>query len=261
MLLLLALTCAASPAIAQTMPEDVAEVSLLPGWRTERGTHMAALRIDLAPGWKTYWRSPGDAGIPPVFRWTGTRNVSTAAVHWPVPKVFDQAGMRSIGYGGSVIIPIELGLRDARDAARLAGEIEIGVCHDICIPYSTTVAAALPAGGSADPRIAAALGDQPATARASGAGPLACRIDPISDGIALTAQLDIPRLGPDETVVAELPGTDLWISPAETRRDGTTLTTRVEIVPPDGGPVALDRGALRLTVIGGGRAVDIRGCG
>ena len=76
-LLLAALLCAGRAAPARAggdylSPGAVADVSILPGWRTAAGTHMTALRVKLAPGWKTYWRAPGDAGIPPRFDWTGT---------------------------------------------------------------------------------------------------------------------------------------------------------------------------------------------
>ncbi|MFY8145805.1 MAG: protein-disulfide reductase DsbD domain-containing protein, partial [Rhodobacter sp.] len=80
--LVLALACLSHPARAMTQ-DDLLSAEVLPGWRTEQGTHMAALRLTLAPGWKTYWRSPGDAGIPPLFNWSGSQNLSGVRVHWP----------------------------------------------------------------------------------------------------------------------------------------------------------------------------------
>ena len=73
-----------SSAAAQ-MPENVAESRILTGWRDANGTHYAALEIMLAPGWKTYWRTPGDAGIPPQFNWSGSENLSAVGVSYPVP--------------------------------------------------------------------------------------------------------------------------------------------------------------------------------
>ena len=101
---LLALAClAVTPAFAQV--EDIVTAELLPGWR-EDGRHIAAIRLTLAPGWKTYWRAPGDAGIPPVFDWSASGNVRAVAVQYPVPKVFDQGGVRSVGYADSVTFPV-----------------------------------------------------------------------------------------------------------------------------------------------------------
>ncbi len=97
-------------AIAQSTVslKDIAQVALLPGWRTNRGTHMAALQISLAPGWKTYWRAPGDAGIPPAFNWQGSQNLQSVELHWPTPKIFDLNGMLTLAYEGTVVIPIEI---------------------------------------------------------------------------------------------------------------------------------------------------------
>ena len=63
------------PAQAQ-VPDSVAEIGIVPGWRDSDGRHVAGLSIRLAPGWKTYWRSPGEGGIPPVFNWSGSSNIS-----------------------------------------------------------------------------------------------------------------------------------------------------------------------------------------
>src|SRR5258707_272049 len=84
---------------------------LLPGTALkDRGTAVlrAGIEIKLDPGWKTYWRYPGDSGIPPRFDFSGSSNVKSAVVAWPVPKRFaDGAGM-SIGYDGGVIFPVRV---------------------------------------------------------------------------------------------------------------------------------------------------------
>ncbi|MCX8508161.1 MAG: protein-disulfide reductase DsbD family protein, partial [Rhodobacteraceae bacterium] len=75
-LLLSAVLALAAPlAQAQPVPDNLLKAEILPGWRTESGSQMAALRLTMAPGWKTYWRAPGDAGIPPRFDWTGSANL------------------------------------------------------------------------------------------------------------------------------------------------------------------------------------------
>ena len=86
-----ALFLAAAPVSAQ-MPDTLAEAEIAPGWR-EGNTHVAGLTIRLAPGWKTYWRAPGDAGIPPGFNWSGSSNVAGVRVQFPVPSVFTQSGI------------------------------------------------------------------------------------------------------------------------------------------------------------------------
>lgn len=240
--------------------DGVVRVTLLPGWSTERGTRMAALSIQLAPGWKTYWRAPGDAGIPPRFDWTGSRNLASVAFHWPRPEVHVTNGFRSIGYRDRLVLPVEL--TPARPGApiRLKADLEIGVCQDICVPYRAALDTELVPGGRRDPAITAALSDRPATAREAGVGRVACEVTPTADGVRLTAQIDMPRLGPDEVAVFELPDQAIWISEAANHRDGARLTAVSDVVPPPGAPFLLDRSDLRITVLGGGRAVELSGC-
>ena len=69
-----------------TIPNNLIQLSVIEGYRTSRGTHMAALKIQLQPGWKTYWRAPGDGGIPPQFDWSGSKNIKGVQFHWPRPK-------------------------------------------------------------------------------------------------------------------------------------------------------------------------------
>ncbi len=240
--------------------EGVAEVALLPGWRTAEGTHMAALQIRLAPGWKTYWRAPGDGGIPPRFAWEGSRNLGQVEVHWPRPEVHTVSGLRSIGYTGELVLPIEVSPRRPGTPVVLAAEVEFGVCETICVPMRARVRAELPAVGRDDPRIRRALADRPLTAAEAGVGAVACEVAPIRDGLRLTARIDVPPVGREEAAVFELPDTSIWISDAEGRRAGGRLEASSDLVPPDARPFALDRSDVRITLIGEARAVEIRGC-
>jgi len=260
---LIALSLASTPAAAQTearVSGDVVEVELLEGWRRADGSHMAGLLVRLAPGWKTYWRAPGEAGIPPRLQLRDRAGLLAADLHWPVPEVFHSNGMQSIGYSSDVVFPLELTLADGTGALRLAGRIDLGVCHDICMPVSIPLRGTLPAGGHPDPRIAAALADRPLNAAEAGAGRVSCDLTPIRDGLRVTARIPLPRQGSDETVVFELPDPAIWISEAMTQRSGGTLTATADIVPPDAGPFAMDRSSLRMTVLAGGSAVELTGC-
>lgn len=255
----LALWLAALPARAAP-PEDMVQMDILPGWITPQGTRMVGLRLRLAPGWKTYWRAPGDAGIPPLFDWAGSQNIAAADLHWPVPQVFVQAGMRSIGYEGEVVIPIELAPTTPGAAQRMAGEVEIGVCEEICVPVRLTFDVALPAEQHRDAGIVAALIDQPASAEEAGVSGVQCSADPIKGGLRLTARLLLPSTGGHETVVIEARDPTIWVSEAQTRREGDTLIAAVDMIQAGGVPLALNRSGLRFTVLGRDRAVDIIGC-
>lgn len=254
-LLVLLCLCAGS-ARAQ---DGTADLRLLPGWRMENGHHMAALEIRLPEGWKTYWRHPGEAGIPPDFDWTGSTNLAGIRVHWPAPHVFHQSGLRSIGYADGVILPVEVVPDRPGAAVSLSLRADLGMCRDICVPLSGRTSAVLEAGGEADPRIRSALAARPLTAAEAGAQ-VDCRISAGAEGAELTALVTLPPLGATEEVVFEPGDPALWVSEPRTRRDGGTLVSTALIEAPAGQPLALDRGALRTTVIGDQGAVEIRGC-
>ena len=239
---------------------QVLEAELRPGWRTAEGTHMAALHLRLADGWKTYWRAPGDAGIPPRFDWSGSRNVAAVRTHWPRPMVFETLGQRSIGYDVELVLPLEFTLRDASAPAEVSARLDLGVCETICVPASLTLTGSLPAGGAPDPRIETALAARPQQASALGLTAAACRIDPTADGLRLTARLDMPALGGAEVTVFELSDDAVWISEAVSRREGGRLTAEADLVSMSGAPFALDRSDLRITVLGDGHAAELRGC-
>jgi DsbC/DsbD-like thiol-disulfide interchange protein len=253
------LAVAALPALAGP-PDNVISVEVLPGWRTADGTHMAGLLFTLAPGWKTYWRAPGDAGIPPDFAWTGSGNIDGAQFHWPVPEVFELNGMQSIGYSGQVVIPIELTPDDPAGDMHLSGSVDLGVCDEICMPMTLNFDAMLPADGSRDAAITAALVDRPLTAEEAGVTAATCTIRPTDEGLAVTAALRMPPDGGNEVVVVEpgLPG--IWVSEAQTRWSDGWLMAEVEMIAADGAPVSLDRSGLRITVLGESGAVDVQGC-
>lgn len=244
--------------------DDVAALDVIDGWSTDDGGQMIALRIRLAPGWKTYWRAPGDAGIPPQFSWVGADNLRAVRVFWPRPHVFDQNGFHSIGYDTELVLPIELLPLIAGDPIQITGQIAMGVCKDICIPTTLDISemTAMPGDGpGADSAIIrAALSAQPKSATSAGAGPVACTLTPIDDGLRLKVSIPVPDQGGLEVVVLEPARSDVWVSQAEISRSGRHLTATADLVPPEARPFAFDRSQLRVTVIGRDGAVDMRGC-
>ncbi|MGY6634015.1 MAG: protein-disulfide reductase DsbD domain-containing protein [Alkalilacustris sp.] len=241
--------------------EDLVQAEVLPGWRTDAGTHMAALHLTLAEGWMTYWRVPGDSGIPPGFDWSGSRNLSAVRVHWPRPQVFETSGLRTIGFEHELVLPLEFTLQAPGDGGQLRARMDLGVCKEVCVPVSLEVTAALPVSArTGDPRIEAALGQQPQSGAQAGLSRVSCLLDVHGDGVRLTAHLDLPALAGDEMAVVELADADVWVSSARTTRDGGRLTAEVDMLALDGGPVMLERSGLRITVLGDGQAVEIRGC-
>lgn len=239
--------------------EDVAKVDILSGWRTESGTHMAALRVRLAPGWKTYWRAPGDGGIPPRFDWNGSQNLKAIQFHWPIPEVFVANGVQSIGYKTELILPMEITPTGLGEPITLRANLELGVCEEICLPMQVDLSAILRPGGSADPDIRASLADQPTSAGGMGIAEATCRIDPITDGLRVTASMRMADLG-SEVAVIELPDKTIWISPSDMMRQGQILTATADMVPANAAPFSVDRSDFRITVLGQKLAIEFVGC-
>lgn len=246
------------PAAAQEL-DGVVRLEVLPGWTTRSGSQIVGLEITLAPGWKTYWRAPGDAGIPPMVSYAGSENIATARLDWPTPEVTYQNGMRSIGYHDRVILPVEL-TRTRAGEMRLAGTLSIGVCEEICVPAHLSFDAVLPEGGRRDPQIVAALVDRPLRADEAGVGAVECRIVPSDYGIGLEAVVEMPAIAGPEEMVIEAGDPQVWVSEPEVRREGGHLVASVSMAHVSGDGFALDRSAVRITILGRDVAVDIRGC-
>ena len=240
--------------------DEIAKFDLLPGWRTESGNHMTAMRVRLAPGWKTYWRAPGEAGFPPQFDWTGSQNIESIAFHWPTPETFDEYGVRIIGYAGELVLPIEISPLDKSGAMAVRANVQIGICREVCVPMSASIAAELPPGGERDERILAAISRRPLSEHEAGVRGATCSVEPTSDGLRITATIDMPRLGSDETAIFELPDPTVWVAGSTTSRSEGQLISASDLFPPVGAPFMLDRSDVRITVFGGGQAVDIQGC-
>ncbi|SDW43110.1 protein-disulfide reductase DsbD domain-containing protein [Celeribacter indicus] len=251
-----ALCLALTPPLAAQEGADLTRVEVLPGWQMENGHRMAALRVRLAPGWHTYWRAPGEAGIPPSFDWSGSRNVARVTPHWPAPALYDQNGMWYLGYEQELVLPLEI-TPSGPGELHLAGTMDLGVCNDICVPMRAEISAPLSAsgdGGTSAP-IRAALADRPE--RLSGAR---CEAAPIKDGMRLVATLALPDLGPREVAVIEHPDKAIWVSESALRRAGQTVEIASDLVPETAQPFFIDRSELTITVIGGGKAYEAQGC-
>ena len=249
------------PLAAQSLDVDqIVQAEILPGWRAEGGQHFAALHLTLAPGWHTYWRTPGASGIPPDLGWQGSANLAALTVHWPVPVVFSINGAKSIGYMGDLVLPLELTPTLPGQPLDLALTADLGICKEICVPVSLTLNAHLGNGDSPDDTIRAALASRPIAAKTAGLTGLTCRVEPIADGLRVTADMMLPTTGTDELGVIELDSGGVWASPPDLSRNGNALQLTSDLVPPGGAPFVLDRSQLLITILGTDRAVEAVGC-
>src|SRR5579872_2114108 len=101
----------------------------------------AGIEVELDPGWKTYWRDPGDSGTPPTFDFAESSNVKSVALDWPAPARFDDgAGGYSIGYRNHVIWPLRVMPNDSSKPASLHVKLHYAVCGKLCVPAEADLA-------------------------------------------------------------------------------------------------------------------------
>jgi DsbC/DsbD-like thiol-disulfide interchange protein len=106
-------------------------------------TLRAGVEIRLAPGWHTYWRYPGDSGVPPQFDFKASTNVKEVRAFWPAPQRLSEAGSTSIGYVDDVILPLRVVPLDAAKPVALRLKLAYAVCNKLCVPASAVVNLAL----------------------------------------------------------------------------------------------------------------------
>jgi suppressor for copper-sensitivity B len=146
---------AASPARAQDPASpwfvtDQGRVRLIAASpRTGDGASVRlGLQFELAPHWKIYWRSPGDAGYPPRLDWSGSNNLADATIFWAAPQRFSVLGLETMGYTDAVVLPITARLIAPGKALSLEVALDYLTCSDICIPYQAKLRLELPAGAA-----------------------------------------------------------------------------------------------------------------
>lgn len=110
----------------------------------------AALIVTMTPGWKTYWRTPGDAGLAPVVDSAGSVNVSAVSLRWPAPHRFTIYDIDNFGYKENVTFPVDITHATVGAAIEAKLRVDLLVCSDICVPESHNVSLSLPAGAAAD---------------------------------------------------------------------------------------------------------------
>ncbi len=114
----------------------------------------AGIEIALDPGFKTYWRTPGSSGVPPVFDFSRSRNLKQAKVLFPAPIAFFDGAGDAIGYKDKVILPVSVTPQDASLPVDLVLKMDYAVCEKLCIPVQANAALTLGAEPMTQPTAA-----------------------------------------------------------------------------------------------------------
>jgi DsbC/DsbD-like thiol-disulfide interchange protein len=223
------------------------------------GALRAGVEIRLAPGWKTYWRYPGDSGVPPRFDFSGSRNVKSVTVAWPAPhRAHDESGT-TIVYTDRVIFPLRVVPLDAAKPVELRLKLDYAVCHDICMPKDARVELTLERRASAlDPALTAAEAEVPKPAKLGGSAPLAVRAVR-REGDDAHARVVVDVAGPEPIdLFAEGPTPD-WALPVPEPVAGAPAGLHRFAFIIDGVPtgVKADGAVLTFTLTSGAGAIEV----
>jgi DsbC/DsbD-like thiol-disulfide interchange protein len=229
---------------------------------SSQGTPLrAGIEIRLKQGWHTYWRYPGDAGVPPRFDFAGSQNVKAVEVLWPAPRRLPEAGLNTIGYDRDVILPLHVTPQDQAKPVTLQIKLDYAICEKLCVPAQTKAELAL-AGGQTpqDGRLAAAEARVPKKVALGAGQTLAVR------SVRREAGIDRPRVlvdvaaprGATVDLFAEGP-TVQWALPLPVAVDGAASGQQRFMLELDGAPPgAKYEGALiSLTAVTDGDAIEV----
>ena len=232
-------------------------VRLLAGSRSG-AVLLGGIAFQLQPGWKTYWRTPGDSGVPPRFDFSKSENVEAVTVLWPAPLLFDDgAGGHAMGYHDKVVLPLRIVVKNADKPVMLRAAINYAVCNKICIPVDANTELPFTSVASTeDNALFAALDTVPKPANVGDPNPLTIR-DVKRDG---KSSVLVDVVTPDTKEVSlfvEGPTPD-WALPVPKLLEHSPpgikrFTFEFDGLPPGASP---DGAALKLTLVGGDRSYE-----
>ena len=248
------------PVASFAQSTDYGTVKLLRGWQLADGSYQMALDFRLNPGWKTYWRSPGPAGLPPRFDWQASSNISSVNILWPTPEVINQNGMVTLGYHEELVLPVHI-TPETAGPIRVALNLQFGVCSDICVPAEAVFLAVLDGENEAGrARITAALEASPQTLQTAGVEQVTCAVSSKGEVLEITADVTLMEAIDSPYTVIEYGPQDIWIDTAESQSDGAVISATAPMRFYGSGEMDMDHDALTVSIFGADRAVEIEGC-
>jgi DsbC/DsbD-like thiol-disulfide interchange protein len=231
------------------------------------GTQRAGIEIKLASGWKTYWRYPGDSGVPPRFDFKHSENVKSVTVLWPAPHRFSDEEGQTIGYKDHVVFPLRVIPQDKSKPVTLKLDLDYAVCDKLCVPMSSIIELPLDGGASKlDNLLAAAEARIPAPgvidSAAPGDGKMLAIKSVHRDANATKPQVVVDVVAPrggKVDLLAEGPTPD-WALPLPKAVPGAPAGEQRFTFDLDGLPTsAKAEGAdLTLTAIAGEAAIEVK---
>ncbi|WP_414124606.1 protein-disulfide reductase DsbD domain-containing protein [Rhizobium sp. BR 317] len=195
-----------------------------------QGHIRAALQIEPAPGWITYWREPGESGIPPQVSPTPDSGVALEKTSFPTPKPITVGAIQEIGYDAPVTLPLDFRLT-GKQPSTLHLTAFIGLCKDICIPFQAEFSLPLSAAGQSTPHEQALLDAANASLPQAPSADFAVENHRLSpDAKTLSLRLTLPETtGSAPSIYVTGPTGYVFFKQANGTRDGKTFATDIAI--------------------------------
>jgi DsbC/DsbD-like thiol-disulfide interchange protein len=225
------------------------------------GFARAGVEIRLATGWKTYWRYPGDSGVPPVFDFSKSENIKSVSILWPAPHRFTDGGGASIGYKDDVMFPLHVIPEDPNRPATLRLALDYAVCEKLCVPAQGNAMLELTSTRSShDSQLAAAEAQAPKQTHVGETTPFgitAVRREPGHPYLRVVVEITASEIAPLD-LFAEGPTAE-WALPLPEPIPGAPPGRRWFAFDLDGVPPGIDPiGArLRFTLVSGANAIEV----
>ena len=223
------------------------------------------VEVKLQPGWKTYWRSPGDAGIPPQVDFAGSANVASTAFRWPAPARFQYYDLETFGYSNEVVFPVDVTVERPGEPVALRARIDLLICDDVCIPHTLNVSLDLPGGPAAPSDHTNLINQYRVRVPGDGSGvgltfeAAAVSGSNIKPLIEVAFRGSVPFVSPD--ILIEGSEDHAFSRPEFEIADGGMLLLarmNAEDIFGDGGPVDLTAQPVTLTLIDGARSMEVQ---
>jgi DsbC/DsbD-like thiol-disulfide interchange protein len=225
-------------------------------------TMQAGVSLAIEDGWKTYWRYPGDSGVPPRFDFSGSDNVGAVTVAWPAPQGFEDGGGISIGYKHDVVFPLKITPREPGKPVVLKLKAEYAVCENLCVPATGKAELTLDGRPSS---LAGAVADAqakvPQAAAPGAAGDLSLVSLHRENGTPKQQAIVDIRAAPDEKLQIFVEGpSPAWALPLPRQQSGAPAGQQRFVFALDGVPsgATLKGTELRFTIVGKDNATDVR---
>jgi DsbC/DsbD-like thiol-disulfide interchange protein len=248
--------------LGQSTPEHIS-AEYIYGWENPQGFTQGAIKFQLAIGWKTYWRNPGQYGVRPIFNWQNSINVKDVIFSWPTPKVIDEYDVKVLGYKHFLIVPVKIVKSNPSEKAVLNIDISIGVCSNICLLKKLNIDAVVTEvilKSSVD-IIEIALAATPKELSINDTKMVTCSIETNENSISAKYKLRFSNiLIPDPIFIMEYSTDNMRLEDQRIKITGNIITAEGSLNQISQNYGIIERDRLRGTFMHNNKSLEVIGC-